>query len=58
MTNKIAVVTGAHGTVGRHVALSLAEQSWQVVGLGHGDWDVEEQLAHRVGWIMDTGPEL
>ena len=48
MTNKIAVVTGAHGTVGRHVALSLAEQSWQVVGLGHGDWDVEEQLAWGV----------
>jgi UDP-glucose 4-epimerase len=48
MKNRIALVTGAHGTIGRHVALTLAGRGWQVVGLGHGDWDLEEQLAWGV----------
>lgn len=48
MKNRIALVTGAHGTIGRHVALTVAGRGWQVVGLGHGDWDLEEQLAWGV----------
>jgi UDP-glucose 4-epimerase len=43
INKKIALITGAHGTIGRHVALTLAVSNWQVVGLGHGEWSTEEQ---------------
>src|SRR5258708_26694810 len=33
-----ALVTGAHGFLGRHVARGLAEAGWRVTGIGHGDW--------------------
>ena len=33
-----ALVTGAHGFVGRHVARLLGRMGCSVVGLGHGDW--------------------
>jgi UDP-glucose 4-epimerase len=53
MTNRIALVTGAHGAIGRHVALTVAGRGWQVVGLGHGDWGLAEQLAWGVSsWHM------
>jgi UDP-glucose 4-epimerase len=45
MKNRIAFVTGAHGTIGRHVASALAERGWRVIGLGHGHWDTNEQIA-------------
>lgn len=35
---RIALVTGAHGTIGRYVARALAQDGWRVVGLGHGRW--------------------
>jgi UDP-glucose 4-epimerase len=38
----IALVTGAHGFVGRHVAQRLARDGWRVVGLGHGSWTEAE----------------
>jgi UDP-glucose 4-epimerase len=40
---RIALVTGAHGTIGRYVASVLAASDWCVVGLGHGRWDFDEQ---------------
>jgi UDP-glucose 4-epimerase len=33
-----ALITGAHGFVGRHVARRLADLGYTVTGLGHGDW--------------------
>jgi UDP-glucose 4-epimerase len=37
-----AIVLGAAGFVGRHVARALAVEGWQVVGIGHGGWSREE----------------
>jgi len=44
-----AVVTGAHGFVGRHVARQLAGAGYSVMGIGHGDWIASEAAA----WGMD-----
>jgi UDP-glucose 4-epimerase len=37
-----ALVTGAYGFVGRHVARALAARGTHVVGLGHGSWGRDE----------------
>lgn len=39
---KRAVVTGAAGFIGRHVAQQLASAGWQVSGIGHGTWGGDE----------------
>lgn len=44
---KSALVTGAFGFVGRHVARKLASDGWIVTGLGHGSWTREE--SHKWG---------
>jgi UDP-glucose 4-epimerase len=38
-----ALVTGAYGFIGRHVARRLAGEGWHVSGIGHGSWS-------REGW--------
>ncbi|MEZ2129475.1 MULTISPECIES: NAD-dependent epimerase/dehydratase family protein [unclassified Sinorhizobium] len=35
---RIALVTGAYGSIGRHVSLMLATRGWEVHGIGHGSW--------------------
>lgn len=42
---KRAVVTGANGFLGRHVARQLAHAGCVVVGIGHGTWRDEEWRA-------------
>lgn len=42
MAEHIALVTGAHGFLGRQVARLLSDQGYAVHGLGHGDWPREE----------------
>lgn len=42
---RTALVTGAYGFLGRHVARQLARDSWRVIGLGHGSWMCEEWQA-------------
>jgi len=36
--SRVALVTGAHGAVGRYVSRLLASDGWYVAGLGHGGW--------------------
>ena len=38
MNNKQAIVTGAYGFLGRHVARVFSENGYTVTGLGHGTW--------------------
>ena len=38
MTNKQAIVTGAYGFLGRHVAKVFSDNGFIVTGLGHGTW--------------------
>lgn len=38
----IALVTGAHGFLGRHVARALAAHGYYVRGIGHGAWGRDE----------------
>ncbi|MCX6682257.1 MAG: NAD-dependent epimerase/dehydratase family protein [Methanoregula sp.] len=38
MTNKQAIVTGAYGFLGRHVAKVFSENGFSVTGIGHGTW--------------------
>ncbi|MCC7154064.1 MAG: NAD-dependent epimerase/dehydratase family protein [Bryobacterales bacterium] len=37
-----AVVTGAYGFIGRHLARRLAAAGYRVIGIGHGSWGREE----------------
>jgi UDP-glucose 4-epimerase len=39
-----AIVLGAAGFVGRHVARALAADGWRVGGIGHGTWSRNEWL--------------
>jgi UDP-glucose 4-epimerase len=52
MKQKIALVTGVHGTIGRYVSLALAAHNWQVAGIGHGKWAAEEQTTWGLSsWV-------
>jgi UDP-glucose 4-epimerase len=46
------LITGAHGFIGKHLARWLARQGHQVLGLGHGEWPVDEAASWGVGtWL-------
>jgi UDP-glucose 4-epimerase len=45
LRNRIALVTGAFGFIGRNVARVLASRGWKVIGLGHGVWSRQEWQA-------------
>jgi len=57
---RTALVTGAYGFIGRHVARQLAGDGWRVIGLGHGSWVKEEWEAwgvaewHSADITLDT----
>jgi len=41
----VALVTGAHGFIGRHVARALSRRGHRVLGIGHGSWGRDEWRA-------------
>jgi len=41
-SEKYAVITGAYGFLGRHVAKEYSDAGWTVTGLGHGSWSQNE----------------
>lgn len=45
MKQKVVLVTGANGMIGRYAARALAARGWRVLGLGHGNWHEAEQAA-------------
>lgn len=45
---KTALVTGAHGFIGRHVARRFAEAGYEVRGIGHGAWDRKDFSGHGI----------
>lgn len=53
-----ALVTGAHGFIGRHVARHLAELGYIVTGIGHGAWDKAEQRRYGITFWHSAGVTL
>ncbi len=52
MTGQRALVLGAAGFIGRHVARALAKGGCEVIGIGHGKWTAEEAALFGVHqWI-------
>lgn len=49
---KTALITGARGFIGRHLAAHLGRQGVEVLGLGHGSWTDDECEASWVArWL-------
>jgi UDP-glucose 4-epimerase len=49
---RLAWITGARGFIGRHLAVHLLNNGYQVAGIGHGAWVDSEVLGWGVGrWI-------
>lgn len=46
---RCALITGAHGFIGRYIARGFSEADHRVIGIGHGDWPAHES-AH---WGLD-----
>jgi len=38
LKNKIAVITGAAGFIGRNIARRFSKEGWYVIGIGRGSW--------------------
>jgi UDP-glucose 4-epimerase len=56
---RIALITGARGFLGRHVARALEASGFEVHGLGHGEWDRLEAMRWGVArWVSaDVDPD-
>jgi UDP-glucose 4-epimerase len=48
MKTGTALITGAHGFVGRHAARCYGERGWKVIGMGHGVWPRTEWTEWKI----------
>lgn len=49
---KKAIITGAHGFIGRHTSRVFSDSGWSVEGIGLGNWSKEEQKRWGVArWV-------
>lgn len=55
---KIVLITGGFGFLGRAAAKNYQRQGWRVVGIGRGRWDAEEALAHGFDAWLDASVAL
>ena len=53
-----ALVTGAHGFIGRHVARHLAAGGAEVTGIGHGDWMSKQWQSWGIANWINTDIKL
>lgn len=45
-------ITGAHGFLGRHLCALAAQNDWQLLGVGHGNWPESDRQRIGMGhWI-------
>ena len=57
---RTAMITGAHGFIGRHVAQRFARAGHKVIGIGHGSWSDKELVEfgihewHTADITLDT----
>lgn len=55
MSRGTALVTGAYGFIGRHLARELVREGWDVHGIGHGDWTAQDARAWGIGaWHRES----
>lgn len=50
----VAVVLGAAGFIGRHVALEMSRRGFDVRGLGHGEWTAQDRERWGVAEWLDA----
>ncbi|BBE51027.1 UDP-glucose 4-epimerase [Ferriphaselus amnicola] len=50
---RAALITGARGFVGQHLAYSLKQQGYKVCGMGHGAWTEFERAAWGVDYWLN-----
>ncbi len=50
----IALVLGAAGFIGRHVALEMSRRGFEVRGLGHGTWTIQDREHWGVSKWLDA----
>jgi UDP-glucose 4-epimerase len=49
---KCALITGAHGFLGRHAGVAFSKSGYTVTGIGHGSWRRDEYLRFGITkWI-------
>ncbi|MCB2141106.1 NAD(P)-dependent oxidoreductase, partial [bacterium] len=49
---KTALITGAHGFLGRYVARHFSSKGYRVIGIGHGHWGFEDPAHYGIDrWI-------
>jgi UDP-glucose 4-epimerase len=56
--DKVALITGGFGFLGRAVARKFKQQDYRVVGIGHGRWAPEEARFHGFDVWLNAGVSL